>query len=69
MRSLASGSFGDISILAPYLKTAAVNLSAGYYNAHRKHELIDRGVVATNTERVIEMAMTPIEHYPYRTKP
>lgn len=25
--------------------------------------------MATNTERVIEMVMTPAEHYPYRTKP
>lgn len=65
----AFGSFSDISILAPYLKTAAVNLSTGYYNAHRNHELIDTQVMATNTERVIEMVMTPTEHYPYRTKP
>lgn len=65
----AFGSFSDISILAPYLRTAAVNLSAGYYNAHRNHELIDREVIAVNTERVIEMAMTPTEHYHYRTKP
>ena len=64
----AFGSFSDISILAPYLKTAAVNLSTGYYNAHRNHELIDTQVMATNTERVIEMVMTPTEHYPYRTK-
>lgn len=65
----AFGSFSDISILAPFLKTAAVNLSTGYYNAHRNHELIDTQVMATNTERVIEMVMTPTEHYPYRTKP
>ena len=65
----AFGSFSDISIIAPYLKTAAINLSTGYYNAHRNHELIDREVMATNIERVIEMVMTPTEHYPYRTKP
>lgn len=65
----AFGSFSDISILAPHLKTATVNLSTGYYNAHRNHELIDREVMAINTERVIEMVMTPTEHYPYRTKP
>ena len=64
----AFGSFSDISILAPHLKTAAVNLSTGYYNAHRNHELIDTQVMVTNTERVIEMVMTPTEHYPYRTK-
>ena len=65
----AFGSFSDISIIAPYLKTAAVNLSTGYYNAHRTHELIDTEVMAANTERVIEMLMTPTSHYPYRTKP
>lgn len=65
----AFGSFSDISILAPYLKTAAVNLSSGYYNVHRNHELIDREVMVANTERVIEMVMTPTKHYPYRTKP
>lgn len=65
----AFGSFSDISIIAPYLKTAAVNLSTGYYNAHRNHELIDTQVMAVNTERVIEMAMTPTKHYPYHTKP
>lgn len=65
----AFGSFSDISILAPYLKTAAVNLSTGYYNAHRSHELIDRGVMVTNIERVKEMIMTPTEHFPYCTKP
>ena len=30
-----SGSFSDISVVAPHLKTAAVNISAGYFNEHR----------------------------------
>lgn len=64
----ACGSFSDISILAPHLKTAAVNLSTGYYNAHRNHELIDTQVMASNVERVIEMIMTPTEHYKYQSK-
>ena len=64
----AVGSFSDISILAPHLKTAAVNLSTGYYNAHRNHELIDTQVMANNVERVIEMVMTPTEHYKYMSK-
>lgn len=62
------GSFSDISILAPHLQTAAVNLSVGYYNAHRTHELIDTETMTTNVERVIEMIMTPTEHYKYRFK-
>lgn len=36
----AWGSFSDISIVAPFLKCAAVNLSCGYYNAHRKDEYV-----------------------------
>ena len=36
----AYGSFSDISVLAPALKTAAVNLSCGYYNAHTKDEYV-----------------------------
>jgi hypothetical protein len=64
----AVGSFSDISILAPHLKTAAVNLSTGYYNAHRNHEFIDTQVMANNVERVIEMVMTPTDHYKYQSK-
>lgn len=64
----ACGSFSDISLLAPHLKTAAVNLSTGYYNAHRTHEIIDAEAMATNVERVIEMIMTPTAHYKYQSK-
>ena len=38
----ATGSFSDISIIAPELGVAAVNLSSGYYNAHTLHEYINR---------------------------
>lgn len=34
------GTFSDISIVAPHLKVAAVNLSSGYYNAHTQHEYV-----------------------------
>ena len=34
----AFGSFSDISILAPHLNLAAVNLSTGYYHAHQLGE-------------------------------
>ena len=37
----ALGSFSDISLLAPALGVAAVNLSSGYYNAHTLHEYIN----------------------------
>ena len=36
----AYGSFSDISVVAPFLKCAAVNLSCGYYNAHTKKECV-----------------------------
>ena len=43
------GSFSDISVIAPFLKCAAVNLSCGYYNAHTVDEYVvipemDRGI-------------------------
>ena len=38
--STAQGSFSDISVLAPALKRAAVNLSCGYYNAHTLQEYV-----------------------------
>lgn len=36
----AFGSFSDISIIAPVLGCAAVNLSSGYYNAHTLDEYV-----------------------------
>ena len=34
------GTFSDISIIAPHLKVAAVNLSCGYYEAHTVRESV-----------------------------
>lgn len=36
----AWGTFSDISVLAPHLGCAAVNLSCGYYKAHTKDEYV-----------------------------
>ena len=36
----AYGTFSDISIIAPQLGVAAVNLSSGYYNPHTKNEYV-----------------------------
>ena len=47
------GSFSDISVVAPHLKTAAVNISAGYYNEHRQHECIDMLAVENNIRRIM----------------
>ena len=46
----ALGSFSDISLLAPELGVAAVNLSSGYYNAHTLHEYI----ITTQLDNVIQ---------------
>lgn len=51
----AHGSFSDISIIAPTLGIAAVNLSAGYYNAHQLHEYINRLKLERTITRVIEI--------------
>ena len=37
----AWGTFSDISVIAPELKVAAVNLSCGYYNPHTKDEYVN----------------------------
>ena len=51
----AHGSFSDISIIAPHYGIAAVNISSGYYNAHRTHEYIDLNAVHHNISRIVEM--------------
>lgn len=53
----AYGSFSDISVVAPHLGCAAVNLSCGYYNAHKKDEY----VVIQEMEAVIEEACKILE--------
>jgi hypothetical protein len=61
----ASGTFSDISIVAPKLKTAAVNISAGYYNEHRLNEYIDLEAMEENITRIEQMALTQTEPFPY----
>lgn len=61
----AHGSFSDISILAPHLGVAAVNISAGYYNEHRLHEYIDMEVVVHNIKRISEMVTIPTKLFEY----
>ena len=59
------GSFSDISILAPALKVAAVNISAGYYNEHTRHEYINLQVIEKNIERVGRMVSVPTKKFEY----
>ena len=49
------GTFSDISVIAPVIGVAAVNLSAGYYNAHTLHEFIDRRHINATLEKVVEI--------------
>lgn len=61
----AIGSFSDISVIAPRLGIAAVNISAGYYNEHQKHEFIDLKVLEHNIARISEMVQRPSELFEY----
>lgn len=48
----AQGSFSDISLIAPELSIAAVNLSCGYYHAHTRHEYINRSQLDNTIQKV-----------------
>lgn len=50
-----SGSFTDISSIAPELGIAAVNLSSGYYNAHTRYEYINRKHLNNTVQKVLEI--------------
>jgi len=61
----AYGTFSDISILAPALKIAAVNLSCGYYNAHTTKEYVmyDEMMDIVDTARMlISIESKPFEY-------
>lgn len=51
----AIGSFSDISIIAPEMGIAAVNLSSGYYNAHTLHEYINRKQIDAVIKAVVKI--------------
>lgn len=61
----AFGSFSDISTLAPALKTAAVNLSCGYYNAHTVQEYVLYDEMIDIIEAVKVLIKTESEHFEY----
>lgn len=60
------GSFSDISVVAPYLDVAAVNISAGYYNEHRQHEHVRLDQMEENIARVQKIVLTSTERFAYR---
>lgn len=49
------GTFTDISIIAPQLGIAAVNLSSGYYNAHQLCEFINRNELDATLAKILTM--------------
>lgn len=59
------GSFSDISIIAPALKVAAVNISAGYYCEHSRHEYVDLRVMEKNIRLVGKMVSCASEKFEY----
>lgn len=59
------GSFSDISVIAPALGIAAVNLSSGYYCAHTRHEYIDMVHVRQIICRVSNLLTTHSTTYSY----
>ncbi|MEA4848283.1 MAG: hypothetical protein VB106_13725 [Clostridiaceae bacterium] len=61
----AYGTFSDISVVAPHLGVAAVNISAGYYNEHRTHEHINLEQVENNIIRICRMVQTPSRWFEY----
>lgn len=59
------GSFSDISVIAPSLGIAAVNLSAGYHNEHTRSEYVDLAEMASIIDRICQIVETPTEAFEY----
>ena len=64
----AFGSFSDISILAPKLNLAAVNLSTGYYHAHQPGEYVRLDKVEELIGRVEKLLQAKTERFSYTQK-
>ena len=67
------GSFSDISIIAPVMEVAAVNLSSGYYNPHQSHEYINLKELERTIQAVINITKESNSNdfpvYKYKEKP
>ena len=64
----AFGSFSDISILAPHLNLAAVNLSTGYYHAHQPGEYVRLDEVEALVGRVAKLLQAKTERFSHTQK-
>ena len=62
------GSYSDISDIAPHLDIAAVNLSTGYYNAHRPYEYIRIHEVGEIIEQAIPLITDVSKRFTYENK-
>ena len=54
------GTFSDISIIAPSLNIAAVNLSSGYHDAHTRHEYINLQQLEKTIKKVLEIVQESV---------
>jgi Peptidase family M20/M25/M40. len=61
----AYGTFSDISVIAPALGIAAVNLSSGYYSEHTAHEYIRADHMEKTIKRAIELLKKKSVQYKY----
>lgn len=59
------GTFSDISVIAPHLGVAAVNISAGYHNEHTLHEYIDLVQVHRNIDTLVRMLSATTPRFEY----
>ena len=59
------GTFSDISVIAPALGVAAVNLSSGYYNPHTEHEYVSIKDMNEIVSKSIKMLCTECDAFEY----
>lgn len=60
------GTFSDISVIAPFMGVAAVNLSCGYYNAHTTNEYVALDEMDANIKHVCNiLERTPDKVFEY----
>jgi hypothetical protein len=64
----ATGTFSDISTIAPYFGVAAVNLSSGYYFPHTNHEVVCVRDMNNIIDASVEMFNTECDEFKYIQK-
>ena len=60
------GTFSDISVIAPDLDVAAVNLSSGYYNPHMEHEYVSINDMKNIIEKSFKMLTSESDSFDYQ---